>query len=115
MSLPRLASTSERILSFFRQPDILPSLSQTRHALEKKINWIDTAPVYGLGHSEEVVGQAIKEQRNKPIVATKCGRVWDKDGSISGCLKKESIRSEVEASLGRLKIDVIDLYQIHWP
>jgi len=59
------------------------SISTIRRALEKGINWIDTAPVYGLGHSEEVVGQAIKEQRNKPIIATKCGRVWDKDGSIS--------------------------------
>ncbi|MFQ5814623.1 MAG: aldo/keto reductase, partial [Anaerolineae bacterium] len=91
------------------------SISTIWRALEKGINWVDTAPVYGLGHSEEVVGKAIKELRDKPIVATKCSRVWDKDGSISGCLKKESIRSEVEASLRRLKIDVIDLYQIHWP
>jgi aryl-alcohol dehydrogenase-like predicted oxidoreductase len=91
------------------------SISTIQRALEKGINWIDTAPVYGFGHSEEIVGRAIKELRDKPIIATKCGRVWDKDGSISGCLKKESIRSEVERSLGRLKIDVIDLYQIHWP
>lgn len=91
------------------------SISTIRRALEKGINWIDTAPVYGLGHSEEVVGKAIKELRDKPTIATKCGRVWDKDGNPSGCLKKESIRSEVEGSLGRLKIDVIDLYQIHWP
>ena len=91
------------------------SVSTIRHALELGINWIDTAPAYGLGHSEEVVGKALKELRDKPIVATKCSRVWGKDGSLSGCLKKESIRSEVEASLRRLKIDVIDLYQIHWP
>lgn len=91
------------------------SISTIRHALEKKINWIDTAPVYGLGHSEEVVGQAIKGLRDKLIIATKCGLVWDKDGNISHHLKKESIRSEIEASLGRLEIDVIDLYQIHWP
>jgi len=91
------------------------SISTIRRALEKGIKWIDTAPVYGLGHSEEIVGQAIKELRDKPTIATKCGRIWDKNGNPSGCLKKESIRSEVEVSLGRLKIDVIDLYQIHWP
>ncbi len=91
------------------------SIYTIRHALEVGINWIDTAPVYGLGHAEKVVGKAIKELRDKPIIATKCGLVWNKDGSVSGCLKKESIRSEVEASLRRLSIDVIDLYQIHWP
>ena len=91
------------------------SIATIRHALELGINWIDTAAVYGLGHSEEVVGKAIKKLHSKPIIATKCARVWDKDGNISGCLKKQSIRSEVEASLKRLKIDVIDLYQIHWP
>ncbi len=91
------------------------SISTIRQALEKGINWIDTAPVYGLGHSEEVVGKAIKESRNRPIIATKCSRLWDKDGNPYGCLKKESIRSEVERSLRRLKIEVIDLYQIHWP
>ncbi|MFB0527679.1 MAG: aldo/keto reductase, partial [bacterium] len=71
--------------------------------------------VYGLGHSEEIVGKAIRGLRDKPIIATKCERVWDKAGNIFGRLKKESIRSEVEASLKRLKIEVIDLYQIHWP
>ena len=91
------------------------SISTIQRALELGINWIDTAPIYGLGHAEEVVGKAIKELGDKPIIATKCGLVWDKDRSISGCLKKESIHSEVEASLKRLKIDVIDLYQIHWP
>ncbi len=95
--------------------DDTESISTIRRTLEKGINWIDTAPVYGLGHSEEVVGKAIKELRNKPTIATKCGRIWDKKGNPSGCLKKESIRSEVEVSLRRLKIDVIDLYQIHWP
>ncbi|MBA7495032.1 Aldo-keto reductase YhdN [subsurface metagenome] len=91
------------------------SISTIRRALEKGINWIDTAPVYGLGHSEEIVGKAIKESRDRPIIATKCSRLWDKDGNPYGCLKKESIRSEVERSLRRLKIEVIDLYQIHWP
>jgi aryl-alcohol dehydrogenase-like predicted oxidoreductase len=79
------------------------------------VNWIDTAPVYGLGHSEEVVGTAIKGLRRKPVIATKCGRVWDKNRKISHCLKEKSIRAEVEASLKRLGVSAIDLYQIHWP
>lgn len=91
------------------------SIATIRRALELGINWIDTAPVYGLGHSEEVIGEAIKGVRDRPIIATKCGFVWDKDGNISNCLKRESVRREVEASLRRLKVDVIDLYQIHSP
>lgn len=86
-----------------------------KRALDLGINWIDTAPIYGLSHAEEVIGKTLKEIGEKTIIATKCGRIWDEEGNISGCLKKESIRSEVEASLKRLKIDVIDLYQIHWP
>jgi len=91
------------------------SISTIQHALELGINWIDTAAVYGLGHSEEIVGKAIKKLRHKPIIATKCGRVWDSNGNIFGRLRKRSIHSEVEASLKRLKIEVINLYQIHWP
>ena len=91
------------------------SISSIIHAMEKGINWIDTAAVYGLGHSEIVVGKAIKELPERPIIATKGSRVWDKDGNITSNLKSESIRREVEASLKRLDIDVIDLYQIHWP
>ncbi len=91
------------------------SISTIHHAIELGVNWIDTAPVYGLSHAEEIVGKAIKGLKEKAIIATKCGRVWDEDGNISGCLKNDSIRSEVEESLGRLGIDVIDLYQIHWP
>ena len=91
------------------------SIATILRAYEMGVNWIDTARVYGIGHSEEVVGKAIKGLHKKPIIATKCGRVWDKDGNIFGSLKKERIRFEVEASLKRLKIDVIELYQIHWP
>ncbi len=91
------------------------SISAIRRALELGINWIDTAAVYGLGHSEEIVGKAIRGLRDKPIIATKCGRFGDRKGDLFGRLKKESIRSEVEASLKRLNIEVIDLYQIHWP
>jgi aryl-alcohol dehydrogenase-like predicted oxidoreductase len=91
------------------------SIATILHALKMGVNWIDTAALYGLGHSEEIVGKAIEGLRDNPIVATKCGLVWDKNGNISNRLKEESIRSEVEASLKRLKLDVIDLYQIHWP
>ena len=84
-------------------------------ALDAGVNWIDTAAVYGLGHSEVVVGKAIAGRANRPYVFTKCGRVWNEKGQIGGNLKPASIRQELEASLRRLTIDVIDLYQIHWP
>jgi aryl-alcohol dehydrogenase-like predicted oxidoreductase len=91
------------------------SIAAISRALELGVNWIDTAAVYGLGHSEEIVGRAVGGLREKPIIATKCGLVWDNNGNISNRLKEESIRAEVEASLKRLRVDVIDLYQIHWP
>lgn len=84
-------------------------------ALDRGVNWIDTAAVYGLGHSEEVVGRAIEGRPNRPYVFTKCERVWDERGQIAGSLKAASIRRECEASLRRLKIEAIDLYQVHWP
>jgi aryl-alcohol dehydrogenase-like predicted oxidoreductase len=91
------------------------SLQTIREALDLGINWLDTAPVYGLGHCEEVVGRALKGLRERPLIATKCERCWDERGQIIPRLKRESIRAEVEASLRRLSVDVIDLYQIHWP
>ncbi len=84
-------------------------------ALDAGINWIDTAAVYGLGHSEEVVGKAIKDLSQKPIIATKCGLTWNEKDEIINCLKKESVKKEAENSLRRLQVEVIDLYQIHWP
>lgn len=84
-------------------------------ALDEGINWIDTAAVYGLGHSEEMVGKAIAGLAEKPIIATKCGRRWTADGQIYGDLSTDSIIQEAEASLRRLNIETIDLYQIHWP
>src|SRR6202035_3847936 len=78
-------------------------------------NWIDTAAVYGLGHSEEVVNQALRGRSQRPYVFTKCERTWDQNGEIGGTLKAASIRRECEDSLRRLDVDVIDLYQIHWP
>ena len=91
------------------------SIAAIQAALDLGINWIDTAAVYGLGHSEEVVARALHRRSPRPYVFTKCERVWDKEGKISGSLKAASIRRECEASLRRLKVDVIDLYQIHWP
>ncbi len=91
------------------------SIAAIHEGLDRGINWIDTAAVYGLGHSEEVVARALKGRSNRPYVFTKCERVWDEQGNIGGSLKAQSIRREVEASLRRLQVDVIDLYQIHWP
>jgi aryl-alcohol dehydrogenase-like predicted oxidoreductase len=84
-------------------------------ALDKGINWIDTAPVYGLGHSEELVGKALKQTSEKPLIATKCGLLWNDRREKVSCLEGQSIREECHASLKRLGIEVIDLYQMHWP
>ena len=81
------------------------------------MNWIDTAAVYGDGHSEELVGRALANlgPSRRPIVATKCGRIVQPDGSVKGSLTPESVRAECEASLRRLGVETIDLYQMHWP
>jgi len=84
-------------------------------ALDEGINWIDTAPAYGLGHSEELVGQALRQTGHKPYIATKCGLLWNEKKEKVPCLKPESIRAECHASLERLGIETIDLYQMHWP
>jgi aryl-alcohol dehydrogenase-like predicted oxidoreductase len=92
------------------------SIAAIHRALELGVNWIDTAAVYGLGHSEEVVGRALKSWRgSRPYVFTKCGLRGDAKGEVQKILKAGSIRGEVEDSLRRLSLDVIDLYQIHWP
>jgi len=91
------------------------SISAIHAALDTGINWIDTAAVYGLGHSEEVVAKALKGRANRPYIFTKCARIWDENRQIGKSLKADSIRRELEASLRRLNVDVIDLYQIHWP
>jgi aryl-alcohol dehydrogenase-like predicted oxidoreductase len=100
--------------------DDAESIASIRHAIERGINWIDTAAVYGLGHSEEVVGQALDAipSGSRPYVFTKCGLVWDErnpEAAPRRVLRPESIRSECEASLRRLGVDQIDLYQFHWP
>lgn len=97
------------------EQDDSQSIAAIRRGLELGINWIDTAAVYGLGHSEEIVAKALEGITAKPYVFTKCERVWDEKGEIGKSLKRDSIRRECEASLKRLKTDVIDLYQIHWP
>jgi aryl-alcohol dehydrogenase-like predicted oxidoreductase len=91
------------------------SLRAIHRALDLGINWIDTAPASGLGHCEEVVGQALAGLAQRPIVATKCGRCWDEQRQLFPRIKRESILAEAEASLRRLRLETIDLYQIHWP
>ncbi len=91
------------------------SVAAIREALDAGINWIDTAAVYGLGHSEEVVARALDGVRDRPYVFTKCSMVWDEHRQIGHSLKADSIRRECEASLRRLRVDAIDLYQVHWP
>src|SRR5262249_39599310 len=92
------------------------SIAAIHRALELGVNWIDTAAVYGLGHSEEVVPRALKEwSGTRPYVFTKCGLRWDEKGQMSNVLRADSIHREVEDSLRRLMRDVIDLYQIHGP
>jgi aryl-alcohol dehydrogenase-like predicted oxidoreductase len=89
------------------------SIAAIHKALELGINWIDTAAVYGLGHSEEVVARALKTTSHHPYIFTKCGLVWDEKREVSNSLKH--IRREAEDSLRRLAVDAIDLYQVHWP
>lgn len=97
------------------EQDDADSIAAIRAALEAGMNWIDTAAIYGLGHSEEVVGRALQGIPTRPYVFTKCERRWDENGRIFGALKADSIRKECEDSLRRLKIERIDLYQVHWP
>jgi aryl-alcohol dehydrogenase-like predicted oxidoreductase len=92
------------------------SIAAIHRSLELGVNWIDTAAVYGLGHSEEVVARALKSWPGpRPYVFTKCGLRWDTQGNVRKVLSADSICREVEDSLRRLRVDVIDLYQIHWP
>ena len=97
--------------------DDAASIATIRRAIERGLNWIDTAAIYGLGHSEEVVGKALQTvpRNERPYVFTKCSLVWDDAGNTWHSLDPQSIRREVEGSLRRLQVDCIDLYQIHWP
>jgi aryl-alcohol dehydrogenase-like predicted oxidoreductase len=89
------------------------SVAAIRHAVEQGVNWIDTAAVYGLGHSEEVVAEAVRGLPEPPYVFTKCGALWDDHGRVSRVARPDTIRREVEASLRRLRVERIDLYQVH--
>lgn len=93
------------------------SVGAIRRSLEHGVNWVDTAAVYGLGHSEEIVARVLEgvPEGERPYVFTKCSMVWDENGEIGHSLKAESVKRECEDSLRRLRTDVIDLYQIHWP
>lgn len=91
------------------------SIRAIHRAVDQGINWIDTAPAYGLGHAEGIVGRALKGLQQRPIIATKCGRSWTDQRQIFPSLKGEVVLKEVEASLRRLQVDTIDLYQVHWP
>jgi aryl-alcohol dehydrogenase-like predicted oxidoreductase len=91
------------------------SIEAIHRALDLGINWIDTAAVYGLGHSEVVVARALKSTSHKPYVFTKCALRWNEERSIYNSIKADSVRLELEASLRRLNVETIDLYQIHWP
>lgn len=95
--------------------DDAQSIAAIHAALDRGINWIDTAAIYGLGHSEEVVARALAGRSNKPYIFTKCSLVWNEQREVGRSLKGDSIRRECEASLRRLKVDTIDLYQVHWP
>jgi aryl-alcohol dehydrogenase-like predicted oxidoreductase len=96
--------------------DDADSLAAIHRALELGVNWIDTAAVYGLGHSEEIVAHALKEWRGpRPYVFTKCVLRWDEKGKVHQEFSADSIRRECEDSLRRLQVEIIDLYQIHWP
>ncbi|MCY9785086.1 aldo/keto reductase [Nocardiopsis sp. EMB25] len=100
--------------------DDAESIAAIRHAVENGVNWIDTAAVYGLGHSEEVVGKAVAPlpEADRPLVFTKCGLVWDEDDPGAPphrIMRPDSVRREVEGSLSRLGVDRIDLFQVHWP
>src|SRR4051812_31958216 len=98
------------------EQDDKASVAAIHRALELGVNWIDTAAVYGMGHSEEIVAFALRTWPGpRPYVFTKCGLRWDEQGCVHRSLKADSIRRECEDSLRRLNVDVIDLYQIHWP
>jgi aryl-alcohol dehydrogenase-like predicted oxidoreductase len=91
------------------------SIAAIHCALDLGVNWIDTAGVYGLGHAEEVIARALKSSSHKPYIFSKCSSRWHEDRTLYNSMKADSLAEEVEGSLRRLKVDTIDLYQVHWP
>ncbi|MFA6185852.1 MAG: aldo/keto reductase [Phycisphaerae bacterium] len=90
------------------------SMKAIVESLDAGVNWLDTAPIYGCGHSEDIIGKVLKRTGQKPIIATKCGLVWNDKREKISCLKAKSILAECDASLKRLGVEIIDLYQMHW-
>ncbi len=90
------------------------SIKAILESIEIGVNWLDTAPIYGCGHSEEIIGKVLKQTNVKPLIATKCSLQWNEKREKISCLKEKSILAECDASLKRLGIEVIDLYQMHW-
>jgi aryl-alcohol dehydrogenase-like predicted oxidoreductase len=97
------------------EQDDADSIRTILAATDAGINWIDTAPIYGCGHSEYIVGLALRKTSEKPLIATKCSLLWNEKREKVNCLDYDSIIKECEDSLKRLGVDVIDLYQMHWP
>lgn len=91
------------------------SIATIHRALDMGVNWVDTAAVYGLGRSEEVVGRALSGLSNRPYIFTKCSMIWDEQRKVGHSLTRDSVKREAEDSLRRLQVETIDLYQIHWP
>jgi len=100
---------------FWKEKDGRVSMSAIKQAFQTGITLFDTAPVYGFGYSEELIGKALKEHRKEVIIATKCGLRWNQKQNIFRSLKRQSILEEIDLSLKRLQTDYIDLYQVHWP
>jgi aryl-alcohol dehydrogenase-like predicted oxidoreductase len=96
-------------------PDDEAAISTIHRALDLGVTLIDTAPAYGQGHSEEVVGRALQGRRDKAVIATKVGLAWDEHGNVRRDASPERIRKEIDDSLRRLQTDYIDIYQLHWP
>lgn len=101
--------------SFWTGTDDESSIRAIQAAFDMGINFFDVAPVYGFGHAEELLGRALKGKRDKVIIASKCGLVWDDQKRITNLLSKQSILREIDDSLRRLGTDYIDIYQMHWP
>ncbi|HOJ88831.1 MAG TPA: aldo/keto reductase [Pseudothermotoga sp.] len=102
--------------SIWKDSNDSDSIKIVHKALESGINFFDVAPVYGFGHAEEILGKALRGfARDKVIIATKCGLIWDEQKRITRCLKPESVFKEIDESLRRLGTDYVDLYQLHWP
>lgn len=97
------------------ETDDAASVAAIQHALDLGVNFIDTAPVYGFGHSEVLVGRAIRGRRDEVVLATKCGPVWDASGAVGIDTSRINIINQLNESLKRLQVDAIDLYQVHWP